>query len=113
MPDENGVAIVPETAAPPLTAVPVRWKKLAAIAVIAAAFGHNLWYSWLKWGDGLIDCGREIDCARQLAEGKALYSDVRYLFGPLAPKINECLFRVFGVHLNTLIAAGIVTTALM
>ncbi|MCY3022822.1 MAG: glycosyltransferase family 39 protein [Planctomycetota bacterium] len=83
------------------------------IGVLAAAFVHCLSFSWLKWGDILVDCGRDLDVARQLAEGRSLYSDVRYYYGPLAPCLNGSLFRIFGTHLNMVVAAGLVTTALM
>jgi hypothetical protein len=88
------------------------WKRFVPIAIVSAAFAHNLWISWLKWGDVLVDCGREMDVARQLAEGRALYSDLRYMYGPLAPWTNAALFKLFGVHTAVLMTAGILSAAL-
>src|SRR5260370_30313755 len=41
-----------------------------------------------------------------LLEGKTLYRDVWFNFGPAAPYFNSFLFRVFGIHLNVLFWAG-------
>ena len=79
----------------------------------AAAFIHALTYSWLKWGDLVVDCGRELDVALQLAQGRLLYADVRYWYGPLAPYLNAGLFKLFGVNAEVLMAAGVAAAALM
>jgi len=89
-----------------------RWQRLQPVAIVTLAFLHNLYVSWLKWGDVLVDCGRELDIARQMAEGKTLYDDLRYWYGPLAPWIDSTLFSLFGVHTGVLMAAGIVCAAL-
>lgn len=81
--------------------------------VMAAAFAHALAVSWRKWGDLLGDTGRELDLPRRLAEGQLLYRDVRFFFGPMAPYVNAALYRLFGVHLDVLVWAGIVSAALM
>ena len=44
--------------------------------------------------------------AAALAEGKMLYRDVWYLYGPGAPYLNSLLFRTFGIHLNVMYFAG-------
>jgi hypothetical protein len=41
-----------------------------------------------------------------LAEGKLLYRDVWFMYGPAAPYFNSYLFRLFGMHLNVLYWAG-------
>ena len=81
--------------------------------VIAAAFVHALAMSWRKWGDLCVDTGRELDLPRRLAEGQLLYRDARYYYGPLAPYLNALLYRVFGVHLDVVVWAGILSAALM
>jgi hypothetical protein len=53
-----------------------------------------------------VDCGRELYVAAALAEGKMLYRDVWYLYGPGAPYLNSLLFRIFGIHLNVMYFAG-------
>jgi hypothetical protein len=81
--------------------------------VIAAAFVHGLAVSWRKWGDVSVDTGRELDLPRRLAEGQLLYRDARFYYGPLAPYVNAVLYRIFGVHLDVLVWAGVVSAALM
>ena len=41
-----------------------------------------------------------------LLEGKMLYRDVWFMYGPVAPYFNSFLFRLFGVHLSVLYWAG-------
>jgi hypothetical protein len=83
------------------------------VALLALAFAHNVALGWRAWGDPVIDGGRELEVARQLAEGRTLYADVRYYYGPLAPYLNAALFRLFGAHADVLMAAGLVAAALM
>jgi hypothetical protein len=90
-----------------------RLKAAAPAVVLSAAFAHNLYASWLKWGNVIIDGGREFDLPRRLAEGEALYAHLRYYYGPLAPYANMALYRLGGVHANVLIGAGIASAALM
>ncbi len=41
-----------------------------------------------------------------LSQGKRLYFDAWYSYGPLIPYWHATLFRIFGVHLQVLYAAG-------
>ena len=88
------------------------WPRYAAILVIALALLHNLTRTWLKWGDLLIDSFRDLDIARQVSDGRQLYGQVRYCYGPLAVWINAAAFRLFGVHTQVALACGFVCTAL-
>ena len=63
-------------------------------------------FGWARWGSVTVDCGRELYVAAALAEGKMLYRDVWYLYGPGAPFLNSWLFRTFGIHLNVAYLAG-------
>ncbi len=69
--------------------------------------------SWQKWADLTIDGGREMNTPLRLLRGELIYSDVYYLYGPLAPYLNAGLYAVFGVHLNTLYAAGTIASLLV
>jgi hypothetical protein len=42
-----------------------------------------------------------------ISEGKRLYFDLTYPYGPLIPYWHAALFRVFGIHLGVLIGAGV------
>jgi Pentapeptide repeats (8 copies) len=63
--------------------------------------------TWAAWPNLIIDCGREMYVPAAMAQGKQLYRDLWYPYGPLAPVVNAGLFRVFGIHLNTLYFAGL------
>ena len=62
--------------------------------------------TWASWGNLTIDSGHEMYVPVLLAEGKQLYRDTFYSFGPLAPYFNGYLFRLFGIHLSVLYWAG-------
>lgn len=79
--------------------------------MLAAATAAGLAISWQRWGNPLIDGGREMNEPLRLLRGEALYTDVRHLYGPLAPHVNASLYRLFGPSLDVLYAAGAVSTA--
>jgi hypothetical protein len=79
----------------------------------AAAFAVALSIGWRRWGDVVIDWGRELEIARRLAAGDSLYTGVHYWYGPLAPQLNALLFSLFGVHAGVLQAAGLCSAVLM
>ena len=75
----------------------------SALVVIWAAL---MYLTWASWGDLTIDSGREMYVPTVLSEGKMLYRDIWFPYGPVAPYLNSLLFRLFGVHLNVLYLAG-------
>jgi hypothetical protein len=83
------------------------------LALIAAGFAALFAISWQKWAELAIDGGREMNTPLRLLRGELIYSDVYYLYGPLAPYLNTALYAVFGVHLNTLYGAGAVASILV
>jgi len=86
--------------------------RVAIIAGIGAAFAHNTLRTWQRWGDIIIDCGRELDTPRQILAGKTLYADIRYWYGPLAPYTNAVLYGLFGTRVGVLTTAGLVSAAI-
>jgi len=71
-----------------------------------AIWAACLYATWAAWGSLTVDSGRELYVSAVLAEGKTLYRDVWYNFGPAAPYLNSWLFRFFGVHLSVMYWAG-------
>src|SRR5262245_9685427 len=69
--------------------------------------------SWHRWASVVIDGGREMNIPLRLLNGETIYSQAYYLYGPLAPYINAFLYMIFGVHLNTLYAAGFICSMLI
>lgn len=84
-------------------------RDLPWVAVIAATFIFGLSVSWERWGNPLVDCGREMNQPLRLARGEMLYSDVRHIYGPLSPYVNALLYKIFGPSLAVLFADGIFT----
>ena len=70
-------------------------------------------WSWGRLVEIQIDFGREIYFAWQLAEGKRLYADLIYYYGPLSPYFNALLFDLFGVSLRTLMVGNLVIACLI
>jgi hypothetical protein len=69
--------------------------------------------SWQRWTQPLIDHGREMNLPARILAGERIYSDVQFLYGPFAPSFNALLYRVFGIHLSVLKAAGAVCAILI
>src|SRR5271154_27541 len=63
--------------------------------------------TWRRWGYLPIDSGREMYVPAAIREGRRLYFDLWYPYGPLIPYWHAALFRVFGIHLGVLIGAGV------
>ncbi|HSB12117.1 MAG TPA: hypothetical protein VLM38_21705 [Blastocatellia bacterium] len=88
-------------------------RDLPWVAVIVVSFIVGLAFSWERWGNPLVDCGREMNQPLRLARGEMLYSDVRHIYGPLSPYINALLYKVFGPSLGVLYADGIATAMII
>ena len=69
--------------------------------------------TWLKWGNLTIDCGREMYIPAAINEGKRLYLDLWYPYGPLIPYWNALLYRLFGTQLSVLYANGIAVISII
>ena len=79
---------------------------------LVALLGMAAW-SWGRLVEIQVDFGREIYVAWQLAEGKRLYADLVYYYGPLSPYFNALLFDLFGVSLRTLMVGNLVIAGLI
>ncbi len=77
------------------------------------SFAMGLWASWQRWGNPLIDAGREMNVPLRLLRGEGLYTQVRYIYGPLSPWLNASLYRLFGVRPSVLCGGGIAATILI
>jgi 4-amino-4-deoxy-L-arabinose transferase-like glycosyltransferase len=88
-------------------------RDLPWVVLIAVSFIFGLAVSWERWGNPLVDCGREMNQPLRLARGEMLYSDVRHIYGPLSPYVNALLYRIFSPSLAALYADGIFTAILI
>ncbi len=87
---------------------PASWNRstFAALASLVALWAAKIYLTWAAWGNLTIDSGHEMYVPALLAEGKLLYRDVWFMFGPASPYFNSYLFRIFGVQLDVLYWAG-------
>lgn len=78
----------------------------AALAALCLLWALNLYKTWGAWGTMSIDSGHEMYVPAMLAQGKQLYRDLWFMYGPGSAYVNAYLFRIFGIHLNVLYWAG-------
>ncbi len=83
------------------------------VLLLALSLAIGLAASWRRWGDPLVDCGREMQQPLRLLAGERLYADVAHIYGPLAPHLNALLYRVCGASLGTLYAHGLIAALLI
>ncbi len=68
--------------------------------------------SWNRWIEPYVDSGRELETPWRLSGGQALYRDVRFYHGPLAPYLAAAIDRAAGPWLPARIAfAAVVALA--
>jgi len=91
-------------------ATQINRRDLPWVVFIVVSFAVGLAVSWERWGNPLVDCGREMNQPLRLVRGEMLYSAVRHIYGPLSPYVNAMLYRVFSPSLGVLYADGIVTS---
>ena len=80
---------------------------IAATTVFGMVLASETWW---RWGDLVIDLGRELEVAAKLASGDVLYRDVAYNYGPLAPYANAALILVLGPNVGTFVVSGFLAT---
>jgi hypothetical protein len=86
--------------------VPWNFTTYGALLMLVVLWALKVYTTWGAWGNLTIDSGHEMYIPALLAEGKMLYRDVWFMYGPAAPYFTSYLFRLFGVHLNVLYWAG-------
>ncbi len=100
----------PERAAsfqPPAdSGTPWNFSTIFALVMLVVLWAVKLYTTWGAWGNLTVDSGHELYVPAMLAEGKQLYRDLWFPFGPGAPYFTSFLFRVFGARLNVLYWAG-------
>ena len=79
---------------------------ITALLLLFILWAVKLYTTWGAWGNLTVDSGHEMYLPAMLAEGKQLYRDLWFPFGPAAPYFNSYLFRLFGERLNVLYWAG-------
>jgi len=83
------------------------WEDAASRGFVVVVAIVLAWYTWGRWGDFQIDCGRELYVPSEILRGKLLYRDLFYPYGPLAPYACALLIAIFGSHLLVFYLLGI------
>jgi uncharacterized membrane protein len=93
---------------PPSADVETFWglSTIFGLFTLVALWAVKLYTTWGAWGNLTIDSGHELYVPAMLAQGKQLYRDLWFPFGPGAPYFTSYLFRLFGARLNVLYWAG-------
>jgi hypothetical protein len=69
-----------------------------------AIFAVLAFVSWNRWIEPYVDSGRELMVPWRVSRGEALYRDVRFYYGPLAPLLAAAADRLAGRSLPVRIA---------
>ncbi len=77
------------------------------VAIIGAVFFLLTWLGWLRWGEVVIDFGRQVYLPWQICAGKVLYRDLASTYGPLSPYLNAAMFWLFGASIRTLVLVNL------
>ncbi len=78
----------------------------SALTVLILIWAVKFYSTWAAWGSLSSDSGHEMYIPSQLAQGKQLYRDIWFMYGPASAYFNGFLFRIFGIHLSVLYWAG-------
>jgi len=81
------------------------WPAILILGLVMATI------SWQKWADLIVDYGQQLYLPWQLSEGKVLYRDLDYLFGPFSAYFHALLFKIFepGIMVLVWFNLGVVT----
>ena len=69
-------------------------KPMHAVLVLLILFAVMSAVSWQMWANPVIDGGREMNAPLRLLRGETIYSQVYYLYGPVAPLFNAFLYKL-------------------
>lgn len=76
-------------------------------AILTLVFVLPLIFLWGRFGDPVIDCGREAYIPYSMAYlGKILFKDIICIYGPVPYYLNAAAVKLFGAGLNTMYFIG-------
>jgi hypothetical protein len=104
----NARQVEPAKICPPMadSGTPWTFSTISALFLLVLLWSVKLYTTWGAWGNLTVDSGHEMYVPAMLAEGKVLYRDLWFPFGPGGPYFTSYLFRLFGEHLSVLYWAG-------
>ncbi len=84
-----------------------RWQHALAWGVLLAVCAALYAASYQRWGHPVIDIGRDLLLPSQLLEGRVLYRDVLYNYGPVVPYLLAAVVAVAGDRLAVFESVGL------
>lgn len=79
---------------------------IALLLILAAAIIMLAW-TWLRWAEPIVNCGRELYIPWQLATGRVLYRDIPHFNGPFSQYFNAMIFFAFGPSVRALVIVNL------
>ena len=92
---------------------PVFMSTIIYLFVVASSLFYFLSIGWLKWGDSIIDTGERLWLPAQILKGRVLYEDFIYIYGFFPLHFLALIYKIFGIHIISLVGCGIVITILI
>ncbi len=86
----------------------IGWPALIGSVFLLSAAIFFLVLSWGKWPDILVDFGRELYIPWQLSEGKVLYRDIYFYYGPFSKYLYAFFFRLFSPSLALVVTVNFI-----
>jgi 4-amino-4-deoxy-L-arabinose transferase-like glycosyltransferase len=90
---------------------PVKENRASDILLLLAVAAAMAWLSDDRWGDLIIDTGRQLYLTWQLSLGKVMHKDLFYFQGPLPSHLHALLFRIFGPGIRVLATFNLMVIA--
>jgi len=89
------------------------FKKDKYFIFLSLSFFIFLALYWGKFGDPVIDCGREAYIPFAMADlGKVLFKDIICIYGPVPYYLNAFIVKLFGANFNTCYLIGVMLSYL-
>lgn len=85
-------------------------EKALFLTILGVLFVIFTTITWGKWGNPIFDTFREALLPTEFLKGEMPYRDFLCLYPPLGYQINAILYKIFGVSINVLYFAGIISS---
>jgi len=109
----NEIARSSKTPPAESSAAPSRFHQHVAAWIVLCAIGALLFIeSYQRWGHPIIDIGRDLYLPSQILQGRVLYQELLYNYGPTVPYLLAGITAVLGDHLRVFAGVGFVSGVL-
>jgi len=88
-------------------------EEIPGLLLILISFLAGIAATWERWGNPVVDAGRELNVPLRLVHGEKLYGDIHYLYGPFSVYVNAALYRLWEPSLWLMWGRVIVSAAVL